>query len=163
MKILVSGGSRSGKTRFALDRAMALNPRRVYLATAEPLDEEMAQRIDRHRAERDATWTTIEEPLDIAPRLQQPGVVLVDCLTLWLSNLIFAGREPQAEVARLVQALPAVHNPVVFVTNEVGMGIVPENSLARRFRDEAGWMGQRLAEAADEVHLCALGLSLRLK
>jgi adenosylcobinamide kinase/adenosylcobinamide-phosphate guanylyltransferase len=167
MKALITGGVRSGKTRRALELTASLGEKRVYLATAEAWDGEMSARIQRHKAERDESWRTIEEPLNISPLLHQPGcVVLVDCLTLWMSNLLHAHKEEEAvhtHVAALVQAMVSAPNPVVFVTNEVGFGIVPMNALARRFRDHAGWLAQAVAAQADRVELCCAGLQIRMK
>lgn len=166
MKILVTGGARSGKSRFAQARAEALHLRRFYLATAQALDAEMADRIARHRADRDASWQTLEEPLDPGPLLHQDGVVLLDCLTLWLSNLLLADRDDadiEAAMEALVSAVATADNPVVLVTNEVGMGIVPSNALARRFRDHSGRLSQLLAAVCDEVVLCVAGLPLTVK
>jgi adenosyl cobinamide kinase/adenosyl cobinamide phosphate guanylyltransferase len=165
--ILVTGGARSGKSRFALERAAALGPPRVFLATAEAGDEEMAARIARHRAERPKGWRTLEEPRRLAPALRRctSGVVLVDCLTLWLANRM--GDEPGFDagppVEELARALRARRAAVVAVTNEVGSGIVPETPLARAFRDAAGFMNQRAAEAADEAYLLVAGRALRIK
>ncbi len=165
MKVLVTGGSRSGKTGHALRRAEALSPVRSYLATCEARDAEMSDRIRRHQVERDASWRTLEEPLDIAPLLEREGVVLVDCLTLWLSNLLerHGDGDLTAERERLVQAVATASNPLVLVTNEVGLGLVPMHPLGRRFRDESGWLGQALAQVCDEVVLVACGLPLMLK
>lgn len=139
----------------------------VYLATAQALDAEMAARIARHRAERGRDWTTIEEPLELAAALERGAragqPILVDCLTLWLSNLMGAGRGVEAEIARLLAALKVLPAPVVFVSNEVGLGIVPDNALARAFRDEAGRLNQAVAAAADRVVFLVAGLPLALK
>jgi adenosylcobinamide kinase/adenosylcobinamide-phosphate guanylyltransferase len=165
--VLVTGGARSGKSRFALARAERIRPPRVLLATAEAGDDEMAARIARHRAERGRSWQTVEEPTKIAAVLRRTraGVILIDCLTLWLANLM--GRDPEAKVAPaiddLVRVLTERRSAVVAVTNEVGFGIVPSNRLARAFRDAAGMMNQRVAEAADEVHLLVAGQALRVK
>ena len=167
MKALITGGVRSGKTRRAMELSASLGDQRVYLATGQAWDEEMHARIERHKAERDASWQTIEEPVDIAPLLHQPGkVVLVDCLTLWMSNLLHTheGEDAvHAAVQSLVQAMVDAPNSVIFVTNEVGFGIVPMNALARRFRDHAGWLSQAVAASADRVELCCAGLQLRMK
>ena len=165
MKVLVTGGSRSGKTGFALRTAEALSPVRTYLATCEARDPEMADRIRRHQGERDESWVTLEEPRDIPPLLQRDGVVLVDCLTLWLSNLMeHHGEESlEAERNRLVAAVAASTNPLVLVTNEVGLGLVPMHPVGRRFRDESGWLSQSLAQVCDQVVLVACGLPLVLK
>lgn len=167
--ILVGGGVRSGKSGFALRRALALGTRRAFIATAQPFDDEMRDRISRHQAERADDFVTIEEPLAVPERLAAldgVDVVLVDCLTLWLSNLLLRGddeRAVAAAVARLAEAVVARRFHVVLVTNEVGMGIVPESALGRLFRDVAGRAHQELAACADEVYFAALGLVLQLK
>ncbi len=166
MKLLVTGGARSGKSRFAQARAEALSPTRTYLATGQAFDAEMADRIRRHQADRDQTWRTVEEPLDIAPLLARPGVVLLDCLTLWVSNLLMAHGEQadlEPQLQQLVAAVAAADNPLVLVTNEVGLGIVPANALSRAFRDHAGRLSQLLAPVCDEVVLCVAGLPLWVK
>ena len=164
---LVLGGARSGKSSFA-ERMTVTHPRGcVYLATAEIGDDEMAERVRKHKARREAHWRTVEAPLDIAASLvaetEQGAAVLVDCLTLWLSNLMAAGRDPERETEGLARALGQVGGPVVFVSNEVGLGIVPDNALARAFRDHAGRLNQRIAEIANNVFFVAAGLPLRLK
>ncbi len=164
---LVLGGARSGKSAHAEALVESRPGPCVYLATAEAGDGEMAERIAAHRARRGTRWRTLEEPLELAATLAArpagEGAVLVDCLTLWLSNLMAAERDPAAETARLLEALPGVAAPVVFVSNEVGLGIVPMNPLARRFRDEAGRLNQAVAAAADRVVFVAAGLPLVLK
>ena len=141
--VLVLGGARSGKSAYAQGLAEGAAPERLYLATAEAGDAEMAARIARHRPTRGAGWTTREAPLALAEALAaeaRPGrVVLVDCLTLWLSNLMFAGRDVEAEIARLAAAIGALEGPAVLVSNEVGLGLVPETKLGREFRD---WQGR---------------------
>lgn len=163
---LVLGGARSGKSRYA-ETLMREAGGGVYLATAQALDGEMATRIARHRADRGSGWTTLEEPLELAAALdrgaQGARPILVDCLTLWLSNLMGAGRAAEPETARLLAALKTLPVPVVFVSNEVGLGIVPDNALARAFRDEAGRLNQAVAAAADRVVFLAAGLPLVLK
>ena len=167
----VIGGARSGKSGFAQSlaessaEASGLAP--TYLATATAGDGEMARRIALHRAERDARWTTAEEPLDLVAALAREAradrIVLVDCLTLWLSNLMFASRDAEAEGARLAKALPMLAGPVIFVSNEVGGGIVPDNKLARDFRDAQGRLNQTMAAACAEAFFVVAGLPLRLK
>jgi adenosylcobinamide kinase/adenosylcobinamide-phosphate guanylyltransferase len=167
MLVLVGGGARSGKSAFALERARRAGERRVYVATAEPGDGEMRERISRHRAERGGDFTTVEEPLDLARALRRSSeadVVVVDCLTLWLANRLHRDGALDAVLARLDEALAVPRAPVaVFVTNEVGMGIVPESPLAREFRDLTGRAHQRLAAAADEIHVAILGTVLRVR
>lgn len=162
---LVLGGARSGKSAYAERQAKESGLAVVFIATAQPLDEEMAARIARHRVERPAAWRTVEEPLRLAEALRREAearrCLVVDCLSLWLSNLLLAGRE--AEVDKLLEALPALPGRLILVSNEVGFGIVPENALARRFRDEQGRLNQAIARFADDVTLVAAGLPLALK
>ncbi|WP_128515220.1 bifunctional adenosylcobinamide kinase/adenosylcobinamide-phosphate guanylyltransferase [Tabrizicola thermarum] len=163
---LVIGGARSGKSRFAEALVTASGLRRRYIATAEAWDDEMRDRIARHRAERGAGWTTDEAPLDLATPLaaaRAEEAVLIDCATLWLTNHLLADHDLAAETARLLNALAACPAPVVIVSNETGWGIVPENALARRFRDEQGRLNQRLAEVAGLVVTVIAGLPLVLK
>jgi adenosylcobinamide kinase/adenosylcobinamide-phosphate guanylyltransferase len=167
--ILITGGARSGKSKYAEQRAAALGSPRLYVATAEAKDEEMAQRIAKHKQRRGNDWRTIEEPLALSSALlEQRGrteCALVDCLTIWLSNLLlhrnaeFAGEK----VEQLLKTLPRLDFHVVLVTNEVGWGIVPENALARQFRDLAGWTNQQIAAAADEVILTVAGVPMIVK
>ena len=163
----VLGGARSGKTSYALREAWNRpGDRHVMIATAQAHDAEMAERIARHRAERGEGWTTVEAPLDLAGavrRLEAGEAAVVDCLTLWLSNLMLGDLDVAAAVAETAQALAASPAGIVVVSNEVGQGIVPDNALARRFRDEAGWMNQAMAAAADRAVLVAAGLPLVLK
>lgn len=166
MIILITGGARSGKSLYAEQRVLALPGQAHYIATAQAGDAEMAARISEHRARRGTLWRDIEEPYDLAGALAASdgkGPRLVDCLTLWLSNLMFAEHDIAREAERLCAALPGQASPVVFVTNEVGMGIVPENALARRFRDEAGRLNQLIAQRADEVQMLVSGYPLRVK
>ncbi len=161
------GGARSGKSRYAESLVEAACACALYLATAEPLDPEMADRIRRHRARRGPRWTTLEEPFHLADRLlteaRADRPILVDCLTLWLSNHLLAGHDIEAEIAALDAALPRLGGPVVLVANEVGLGIVPENALARAFRDHAGRLNQMVAARADRVVFIAAGLPLVLR
>ena len=166
---LVLGGARSGKSRYAegLDHcaAAAWNPPWIYVATAEPGDEEMRARIAAHRARRGPSWQTVEAPQELAEAviLAQPAPVLVDCLTLWLSNLMLADADIEAETVRLERALEAATAPVVLVSNEVGSGIVPDHPLGRSFRDLQGALNQRIAARADRVVLMVAGLPLAVK
>ena len=164
---LVLGGARSGKSAWAEARAVASGLSPVYLATGEAGDDEMAERIAHHRARRGARWATVEEPLELATALadwsRPDRVVLIDCLTLWLANLMDAERDPEAEAERLVATLAILRGPALLVSNEVGLGIVPDNPLARAFRDAAGRLNQRVAAAAQHVVFLAAGLPLTLK
>lgn len=164
---LVLGGARSGKSRHAERRVLESGLAPVYVATSEALDDEMATRIAQHRARRGASWRTLEEPLDLAGALLRecsPGhAVLVDCLTLWLTNLMVAKRPVRAETARLVELLPTLPGTLVLVSNEVGLGVVPSAAMARAFIDHAGWLHQRIAEQAEVVVFMAAGLPLHLK
>jgi len=165
--MLVLGGARSGKSRYAETFVEAAGVGAIYLATGEPRDAEMRDRIRRHRERRGARWTTLEEPLDIVARIADEAraerPMLVDCLTLWLANLLEAARDVERESDGLVDALARRVGPTVLVANEVGLGIVPENGLARRFRDHAGRLNQAVAARADRVVFMAAGLPLTLK
>jgi adenosylcobinamide kinase / adenosylcobinamide-phosphate guanylyltransferase len=162
--ILIGGGARSGKSRYALEKARALPGTRAFLATAQPFDAEMSARIHLHQSERGLEFVTIEEPLNLAAAIARPyDVILVDCLTLWLSNLMFANKNIDAETAALLSAAQASRSTLIFVTNEVGAGIVPDNPLAREFRDRAGTINQRLASLAHEVYYMVFGQPLRVK
>lgn len=163
---LFTGGARSGKSALAEARTLELGRPAVYIATAQAFDAEMTDRIARHRARRGAEWHTVSEPLDLPGALvgSDDGTPrLVDCLTLWLSNLMMAEADWRTELARLTAILPGQTGPIVFVTNEVGLGIVPDNALARAFRDAAGEVNQRIACLADEVTLAVSGLPLKVK
>jgi len=166
---LVLGGARSGKSRIAEARILALpqTGAPLYIATAQAFDDEMTARIAAHRAQRaGAGWRTIEAPLALAEALEQAPPqtpVLIDCLTLWLSNHLLARSDLPAEGARLARAIAAHPAPLIAVANEVGLGIVPDNALARRFRDEAGRLNQHLAAQAGRVILVTAGLPLALK
>ena len=161
---LVLGGARSGKSAYAEALIEARPGPWLYLATAQAFDDEMRQRIALHRARRAEGWRTLDVPFDLPEAVAASrGPVLVDCLTLWLTNLILAGRDVAAAADALAAACDAAPGPVVLVANEVGLGIVPDNALARRFRDEAGRLHQRLARAADRVVLTVAGLPLTVK
>jgi len=168
---LVLGGARSGKSGFALNVANALDRKRWFVATARAGDGEMADRIRRHQAQRGPAWTTVEEPLRVAERIASidgpDAVILVDCLTLWLSNLFMEHGEDQAAVEQAVAGLCAglsrVRGAVILVSNELGQGIVPADALSRRFRDSAGWLNQRVAAQADQVVMAVAGIPMVLK
>lgn len=163
----IFGGARSGKTRRALSLAETSDRAPVYIATGQAFDAEMQDRIDRHKAERGPHWRTVEAPIDLATAITANAstetILLIDCLTLWLSNLTFAQRDLIAETQSLIQALQDAAGPVLVVSNEVGLGIVPENALARRFRDDQGRLNQSIAAIADRVEFIAAGLPLTLK
>jgi adenosylcobinamide kinase/adenosylcobinamide-phosphate guanylyltransferase len=171
--LLVLGAARSGKSRYAQKSAEASGRQPVLIATAEARDAEMAARIARHAAERGERWTLVEEPLALAEALRREArkdrILVVDCATLWLSNLLLRGEALSAADALpdaaedLAQGIGRLAGPVIFVSNEVGAGIVPDNALARAFRDAQGRLNQRLAEACDAVVLVSAGLALRLK
>jgi len=166
--LLVGGGSRSGKTRFAIDYARSLGSHLAYLATAELLDPEMHQRAAAHRIERGPDFATIEEPKHVAGWIRSHAdefdAVVVDCLTLWVSNLLLSGTpDLSAQAADLADAAALSRSHVIFVTNEVGAGIVPENELARQFRDQAGWVNQAIANRATQVYWMVFGCPLKVK
>ena len=163
---LVLGGARSGKSRYAESLIVALPPPWIFVATAEAGDAEMTERIALHRLRRGHDWQTIEAPHDLTAALAAVAAdvpVLVDCLTLWLSNRMLADADLDAEIGRLEVALDGRHGGVVLVSNEVGFGIVPDNELARRFRDLQGRLNQRLAARADRVVLVVAGLPIVVK
>lgn len=166
-RLFVLGGARSGKSRYAQARAESLPGDLLYLATAQAFDTEMEERIAHHQADRGPRWSTLDVPLDLPAAILAHAapdrVLLVDCLTLWTSNLMFAERDLDAETEALATAVAQAVGPVLLVANEVGLGIVPDNALARRFRDAAGRINQAVAAAADEVQFIAAGLPLRLK
>ena len=161
----VLGGARSGKSRFAEALVEAHPAPWTYVATAQAFDDEMTERIAIHRARRDSRWITRDAPHDLAARVaaEPDGPMLVDCLTLWLTNRMLAGAPLDAEGDALAAALRARVSPTVVVANEVGLGLVPETPLGRAFRDAAGRLNQRIAAAADAVHFVAAGLPLRMK
>ena len=164
--ILITGGARSGKSVRAELRARAFAGKPIYIATAEAHDAEMSERIVNHRARRGKDWLERECPLELVAALAETdggGARLVDCLTLWLSNLLLAERDWAKETARLADAILDQNSSVVLVTNEVGLGIVPDNALAREFRDHAGRLNQAMAALADRVFFLAAGLPLTLK
>lgn len=167
---LILGGARSGKSLLAEKRALDSALAVTYLATAQARDDEMAQRIAHHQARRPAAWTLVEEPLHLAATLQATAAsghcLLVDCLTLWLSNLLFADADGQLmtqETAALCDVLPTLPGRVILVSNEVGLGIIPLGEITRRFVDEAGRLNQRVAALAQRVTFVAAGLPLELK
>lgn len=164
--ILITGGARSGKSRIAENRVAMQGASPIYIATAQAFDDEMEVRIKAHQDRRGSNWITIQEPLDLLSALQKTdgkGPRLVDCLTLWLSNMMHHERDWHTAAMAIAKAMPAQVSPVTFVTNEVGGGIVPDNPLARAFRDAAGEVNQIIAAAADEVYLAVAGYPLKVK
>ena len=158
---LVLGGASSGKSRFA--ESLCKYPR-SYIATAQAFDDEMKARIAKHRQDRGANWNTLEAPLDLIGALQvAKGDVLLDCLTLWLTNLVMNDKDAEAEVVAFVEILKHTPNKVVIVSNELGLGLVPEHGLSRRFRDLHGLMNQRVAEAAQRVVFMIAGIPQVIK
>lgn len=166
--ILVLGGARSGKTGFAERLAMRTGERPLYLATAEALDDEMKERVRTHQQQRHSKFSTLEEPLKLSAALKSTlakhDVILVDCITLWITNLLLANENVAAAVGDLVTTLKEIESArVILVSNEVGQGIVPDNAMARMFRDLAGAAHQQLAEICGEVHFIIAGLPMTLK
>lgn len=165
--ILVLGGARSGKSAFAEGLVAASGLKKAYLATSQVFDSEMESRIDLHKARRGAEWALTEEPLDLAGALAQSAApdtaILVDCLTLWVTNLMMAERHVADEARQLVETIVKLPGTILFVSNEVGQGIVPDNAMARAFRDHAGLLHQAIAAVADEVYFVTAGLPLKLK
>ncbi len=189
--IFITGGARSGKSRFGLKLAeerlraqqlllsppIDLQPLKAYIATAQALDEEIKERIERHKQQRGKDWHTVEEPVDIVRALNELRdypLILLDCLTLWLSNLMLNNLDIEKEICRFLDAIKSsvsseqsavnsLSSAIIIVSNEVGMGIVPENELARRFRDLAGIVNQRVAEIANEVYFMVSGIPVKIK
>lgn len=169
VKALVIGGTRSGKSSFALKFGGKFKGSKAYLATAEPLDPEMRERIETHKRSRSDDWDTIEEPIRLSDRIggisSDYNLILIDCLTLWLSNIL--GKMDRdlvlKEIDRLVDIIKEKRSNIILVSNEVGMGIVPDNEPARSFRDLSGLMNQKAADVANEVHLVCSGIPVRIK
>jgi adenosyl cobinamide kinase/adenosyl cobinamide phosphate guanylyltransferase len=168
--ILITGGCRSGKSQYALDYANRHFSKKIYLATCEALDDEMIQRVETHKRLRGPEWLTIEEPVEIADQIKQYAdnaeVILLDCLTLWLSNLLLRGNNDlkiMEEMERLIHTLRERRISVIIVSNEVGMGIVPADPLSRRFRDLSGMANQKIAEEADAMVFMVSGMPILLK
>lgn len=168
--VVITGGARSGKSRYALDLARRRDGKKAFVATAEPTDDEMRERIRRHREARGESFTTVEEPLELGPAIRSlpagTEVAVVDCLTVWLGNLMHRRPSGDAGLPQVASFLEAVRDPpcdLVIVTNEVGMGIVPDNEAARRFRDLAGALNQEIAALADRVVLMVSGVPVVVK
>lgn len=167
MSALVFGGARSGKSAYAEQMVLACGDTPHYVATSQIFDDEMNQRVQHHQHRRGTQWSVTEEPLSLCDAIQgaptDNTAILVDCLTLWLSNLMHHDRDVEFESGKLLELIPSLAKPIVFVSNEVGMGIVPENALARAFRDHQGRLNQKLAAIVDRVDFIAAGLPLNLK
>ncbi|MBP1752837.1 MAG: adenosylcobinamide kinase [Geobacteraceae bacterium] len=168
--LFITGGARSGKSRLAESLAEGFGTPLCYIATGQALDTEMEERISAHRTRRGGNWHTVEEPLRLAETIRNVDgsfqAILVDCITLWLTNLLLTNEDTDkvmAKVGALVEVMPKGKTPLILVSNEVGMGIVPENALARKFRDLAGKANQMLASAADEAYVTFSGIPIRLK
>lgn len=165
--IYISGGARSGKSRLAQQMAEAMEGSHLFVATAQAYDAEMTDRIHRHQQDRDDRWETWEAPLDLAETLTRHGqpssILLVDCITLWLTNHMLGGSDLDAERRRLCAAVADFSGRLILVSNEVGMGIVPDNALARQFRDEAGRTNQQLAALAHQAYFTVSGIPMRLR
>jgi adenosylcobinamide kinase/adenosylcobinamide-phosphate guanylyltransferase len=167
--VFVIGGARSGKSAFALGKASEISGSKAFIATAQAHDAEMEERIDKHRKERSSEWQTYEEPIHLAQAVRAVSrihdVAVIDCLTLWVSNLLCGETNAKQAEVDFIEALRSMDTETCFivVSNEVGMGIVPENELARRFRDMAGTLNQRVAKVADEVYLVAAGIPVKIK
>lgn len=172
--IFITGGARSGKSTFAMTEAEKIEGDQLYIATAEPLDDEMKERIQKHRDERGALWDTIEEPIEITSVLsgldRKYNVVLIDCVTIWLSNVILDNETSHKDgvdqrIDDLIDRLGKIDGTVTIfiVSNEVGMGIVPDNQLAREFRDVAGKMNQQIAGISDKVYMIVSGIPIKVK
>lgn len=181
--ILVTGGARSGKSRFAEDTARNMGENVIYVATSIPIDHEMEMRIKKHREQRPASWQTVEAykelHIQLEPLIKGASAVLIDCMTVMITNILFESRiDPDnlkssdfedlemsvnTHIRELISYIKGCDVPFVLVTNEVGMGLVPENALGRLFRDIAGRANQKLAEAADEVYFCVSGIPVKIK
>ncbi|MDR2466659.1 MAG: bifunctional adenosylcobinamide kinase/adenosylcobinamide-phosphate guanylyltransferase [Prevotellaceae bacterium] len=165
--ILITGGQRSGKSRFAMNMALSLSSNPVYMATSRTWDDEHRRRIERHKAERGNEWTNIEEETSLSSRQLQDRVILIDCITLWATNYFFDCRSDVDAALRILRAefdkFTQQNNTFIFVTNEIGMGEMSQNDLQRRFADLQGWINQYVAQKADEVYLMVAGISIKIK
>lgn len=169
MITFILGGARSGKSRFALELADNSKDggRKAYIATAQAMDDEMKARIKKHKEERSGEWVTFEEPLNISTLIsnihKSYNIILLDCLTLWLSNLMLNNKNIKVEIESFISSLSTIHCSLFTVSNEVGLGIVPDNALSRKFRDLSGYLNQKMAALADEVYLVTAGIPLKIK
>lgn len=167
--IFITGGARSGKSDFALKEASGISGKKAYIATAEALDEEMRKRIEEHKKKRGEGWDTYEEPLRIDYVIKETeseySAIVIDCMTIWLSNLLHGNYNVMNEIEIITDTLRITDNVsrIYIISNEVGMGIVPDNEMARRFRDMAGILNQKVAKIADEVYLVTAGIPVKIK
>jgi adenosylcobinamide kinase/adenosylcobinamide-phosphate guanylyltransferase len=166
--VFITGGARSGKSSFAISEALKIAGKKAFIATAEATDREMEERIKRHKQDRGNRWKTFEEPVAVARLVEEISVrypvIVIDCLTLWLANVMMSGMNAEKEIRDLTAVLRALKKTKLFVvSNEVGMGIVPENELARKFRDMAGRLNQKVASASDEVYITLSGIPVKIK
>lgn len=167
--IFITGGARSGKSDFALKEASGISGKKAYIATAEALDEEMRKRIEEHKKKRGEGWDTYEEPLRIDYVIKETeseySAIVIDCMTIWLSNLLHGNYDVMNEIESITDALRITDNVsrIYIISNEVGLGIVPDNEMARRFRDMAGILNQKVAKIADEVYLVTAGIPVKIK
>jgi len=169
--IFITGGCKSGKSRHALELSEEISTiNRIFIATSMPLDDEMKERIDRHKQERDKSWKTVEAPIELSVAINENNkngdVILVDCLTLWINNLLMESEHPDVinqHIHELVFTIKETKSPIILVSNEVGTGIVPENKLARQFRDLAGLTNQKIAKCADSVIWMVAGIPVSIK
>lgn len=167
MVTLILGGAKSGKSAFALRLGEGYEAKRAFVATAQALDHEMAERIKKHKLERADRWDTFEEPFDVAGLIgsiqRDYEVILIDCLTLWTSNVLLADRDFESESGLLIDTLKEASSQIIVVSNEVGLGIVPENRLARQFRDYAGTLNRAMASLAEAVYFVVAGIPIKIK
>jgi len=171
MIIFVTGGARSGKSDFAQDMAEKIEGKRVFVATAQAFDEEMAERIQKHQENRGTRWDALEEPINLGGTIRsilgQYKTILVDCLTVWMSNLLLEYQDQNERISEIVDdffsGLSESDETIIVVSNEVGMGIVPDNKLARDYRDQLGFLNQRMARRADEVYVLFSGIPVKIK
>ncbi|NNK84521.1 MAG: bifunctional adenosylcobinamide kinase/adenosylcobinamide-phosphate guanylyltransferase [Desulfobacterales bacterium] len=169
--IFITGGCKSGKSRHAIELSEEISTiKRIFIATCSPLDDEMKERIDRHKQERDKSWQTVEAPIELSIEINKNdgngGVILIDCLTLWINNLLMENKNPDIinqHIEKLICTIQETKSPIILVSNEVGTGIVPENKLARQFRDLAGLTNQKIAECADSVIWMVAGIPITIK
>ena len=165
--ILIIGGAKSGKSRYALSICRNIEKRHIFLATAQPIDEEMKEKIRRHKEERGSEWITVEEPVYITERIREldkeDAIILLDCLTLWMNNLLIYNADVEGEINRLIDTFSNIKGTIIIVSNEVNMGIVPMDELSRKYRDLLEYTNQQIAHLADKVILMVAGIPVTIK